>query len=216
MRLTPFILHTIAFLTISVFSSPPSSSKCVVFQQGYLSTHEEVDDQSNPIGYQWFAFNYKDELAFYHHTSHEKIYAEFQECTPNWAGSNNFLFMKWGRIYVPKYQECLAVTNVNGNEPYTVKRVPCLNSANGEIATAKSIPQNWVVDSKGFMTWSGETKENGSVVQGDGACTPGTYGYLGNTHNEPVTTNQAAGAPYKVQLVCIWDQDANAFFFTQT
>ena len=117
-----------------------------------------------------------------------------------------------------------------------MKRVPCLNSAAGGMTSAESIPQNWVLDTRGFTTWvripppkytiqshshhslnlvfqSGKTRENGSLVQGDGTCHPGTYDYVGDTHNEPVT-NKAGD--YAVQLVCTWEEDASAFFLNPT
>ncbi|KAF8339626.1 uncharacterized protein EI90DRAFT_3012614 [Cantharellus anzutake] len=153
-----------------------------------------------------------NELAFFHQTPHPRIYAQFQQCTPNWANSTNFSFTKWGRIYIPQYKQCLAVTEPYGPQPYVVKRVPCLNSAAGEMATPKSIPQNWDVDSRGFMTWTGKTKEDGSLVQGDGSCKPGAYGYLSDKHHEPIT---GKSGEYRASLVCIWDQDAAAFYMTQ-
>ncbi|KAG9077910.1 hypothetical protein FRC06_008634, partial [Ceratobasidium sp. 370] len=145
------------------------------------------------LGQTPYAFNYRGELSYYHATEHDLINAEFhvnypstpskaildtkktslhpQACTPNYAGEPNGANddQRFGRVYFPSSKTCLAVTNPTGNPPYYVASKPCLDSADGEMKTGRSIPFNFIVDASGGnvdFRWLGGTIPFKGVYQG--------------------------------------------------
>ncbi|KAG8739072.1 hypothetical protein FRC10_006149 [Ceratobasidium sp. 414] len=165
-----------------------------------------------------YAFNYRGELSYYCTTKHGLVNAEFQTCTPNYAGEPNGANddQPYGRVYIPSGKTCLAVANPTGNPPYYVTSKPYLNSANGEMKTDKSIPFNFVADASGGdvdFRWLGGTIPSKKIYQGPDPPAQYCFGqYFVNSTNlqhgfnfnglgEPNTSGSTAEA-YRIHLYC--------------
>ncbi|KAF8300416.1 hypothetical protein DL93DRAFT_2090983 [Clavulina sp. PMI_390] len=150
-----------------------TSPKCVTYKSGYLAT--------SLVNGAWNPFSLHSGTLAYDGSSGVPVHAEFQTCTPNYAGSSNVLVEAgdplFGRIYLPESTSCLAVDAATGAGIST----SCLNSASGQMTTAASIPQNfaWRTFSQDttheVLFWTGAATANGT--QGATSSCDSFYGY---------------------------------------
>ncbi|KAF8339181.1 uncharacterized protein EI90DRAFT_3040717 [Cantharellus anzutake] len=200
-----------------VFSAPPaSSSKCVAYASGYLTTNELLyrkGDERPTHVWKPFSLNSKNELAYWNNTGHghEKLWVQFQKCTPNWAGATNIpdpIFPNeaqyYGRVYIPKLSLCLGVPNAdNSKGPYYVKALRCPNSVAGEMKTKKSIPFNFMHStftqdtSRKLLYWVGKYKLDPNAPW-QGGCEDGIFGYVADPLRVPITQ----GSEHRVSIDC--------------
>ncbi|KAG8681928.1 hypothetical protein FRC09_017141 [Ceratobasidium sp. 395] len=194
-----------------------SGSQCTTKFSGILSTNQ-FEDSSGKNVFRPYALNYRGEVSYYRTTKHDLINAEFQTCTPNYAGEPNGADddQLYGRIYIPSSKTCLAVTNPSGNPPYYLASKSCISSASGEMKTTKSIPFNFVADGSGGdvdIRWLGGTIPSKKIYQGPSPPAQYCFGqYFVNSTNlqhgfnfdglgEPNTSGSTAEA-YRIHLYC--------------
>ncbi|KAF8308374.1 hypothetical protein DL93DRAFT_1889203 [Clavulina sp. PMI_390] len=98
-------------------------------------------------------------------------------------------------------KSCIGVENAYSNNAkyYYPKVVPCLDSADGEMATSKSIPQNFAYaesDDLKFMYWTGASKPS----KDQGGCYWGLLGYTMTFPSAEPITSKASN--YRVTYEC--------------
>ncbi|KAF8343154.1 uncharacterized protein EI90DRAFT_3011527 [Cantharellus anzutake] len=188
-----------------VLAAPANSLKCVTHASGYLTTSELSygNDNNTPTGvWKPYSLNSRKELAYWNTTGHGTIWAQFQTCTPNYAGGTNKPVpgfpsesTYYGRVYIPNLNLCLAVTNPESRVgPYYAKALPCLNSATGEMKGKKSIPYNFSFrtfsqdTSRKLIFWIGKSRADGTNPQGE--CEGSVFGYEWDDQHVPITTSR--------------------------
>ncbi|KAF8598293.1 hypothetical protein BDV93DRAFT_561450 [Ceratobasidium sp. AG-I] len=133
------------FTALLAFTAVQAATpKCTTLESGALSTNNFHDAASNVIR-RLYAFNSRNEVAYYKTGTRPKIMVQFQTCTPNYAqvpiqpdGFSRY----FGRFYLPSSGQCLAVSNPSGALPYYLVSKPC--PALKDMASQNSIPFNFV------------------------------------------------------------------------
>ncbi|KAF8308375.1 hypothetical protein DL93DRAFT_1888933 [Clavulina sp. PMI_390] len=179
----------------------PRNVECTTVASGPLSTNYRLATGT----YAHFALNSAHEIAYFPNKTKPDIQAEFQMCTPNYYGSNNngtlqnYLIKYRGRIYLPELNRCIGVENAYSNSAtyYYPKVVPCVPLH--EIATKKSIPQNFAYaesDDLKFMYWTGAS----TPTKDQGGCYWGLLGYTMTFPGAEPVTSKASN--YRVTYEC--------------
>ncbi|KAG9122040.1 hypothetical protein FRC07_001736 [Ceratobasidium sp. 392] len=117
-------------------SAQAATPKCTTLETGNLWTNTFRDASENEIRRR-YAFNSRNEVAYFKTGTKPPIAVEFQ--VP--AQPDNF-GRYYGRFYITKTKQCLAVSNPKGAPPYYVASKPC--PAPNDIATDASIPFNFI------------------------------------------------------------------------
>ncbi|KAG8739080.1 hypothetical protein FRC10_006157 [Ceratobasidium sp. 414] len=192
-----------------------SKAACTKRYSGEFITNQFEDSKGNLV-FKPYYFNSHGEVAYDagNPEKHDKIIAEFQTCTPNYAQEPNKKDdeVVYGRFYVPKLNKCLAVTNPSGNPPYYLSTKPCPSAQ--DMATKNSIPFNFVSDETGGevdMRWLGGTIPSKKIYQGPNPPAKYCYGqyYVNATnlqsgYNFPYLGQPNAGSvdDYRIHLYC--------------
>jgi len=142
--------------------------------------------------YKSLTLNAKNQVA-YHGDAKNPLKIEFQECQSLEVGEPHDT-AKSGRIFVPSHNKCIAITNQpKPTGPYYTTLATC----------GTDYPQRWDVrtDMNNALYWSGESDEEGTILQG--GC--GLLGYKSHDHGVPVNTHsnkqitvECGGPPFRI------------------
>ncbi|KAG9102906.1 hypothetical protein FRC06_000825 [Ceratobasidium sp. 370] len=192
-----------------------SKAACTKRYSGEFTTNQ-FENSKGDLVFEPYYFNSHNEVAYDSKKpeKHDRIIAEFQTCTPNYAQepNKNDDEVVYGRFYIPKLNRCLAVTNPSSHPPYYLSTKPCPSAQ--DMATKDSIPFNFVSDESGGevdMRWLGGTIPSKKIYQGPNPPAKYCYGQyfvnatnLQSGYNFPYLgqPNTNGGDDYRIHLYC--------------
>ncbi|KAG8752101.1 hypothetical protein FRC12_012120 [Ceratobasidium sp. 428] len=179
-------LLTAALLAVG---SVRAETTCTKYESGVLITGPFYDKTgTKQVGLKPYAFNSRQELAYYKSGNHPNITVEFQWCDPAYSETGTRFLNAYGRFYIPALDKCLAVTNPSGAPPYIVAAKPCIPAK--DMNTTASIPFNFYTpvseggDDWNNYFWTGASKPEKHIYQGVGSDAERCYGsYFVNATN---------------------------------
>ncbi|KAF7979851.1 hypothetical protein HWV62_40603 [Athelia sp. TMB] len=146
---------------------------CTTIASGYLA--------ANATGvFKTFYLNAENQVA-YLGDGKNPLAVDFKECQ-SLEVNEPVTSQKSGVIYVPSHDKCISITNQpNAAGPYYTNLTTCGG------AFDIGYPQRWVLDedSSNAIRWSGESDEEGSILQG--GC--GLLGYASHSKGVPTITH---------------------------
>ncbi|KAG8784476.1 hypothetical protein FRC12_018646 [Ceratobasidium sp. 428] len=205
-------LLSIVLLSLS-YANAAQKAACTKRYSGVFTTNQ-FENSKGDLVFEPYYFNSRGEIAYDPKKKHDRIIAEFQTCTPNYAQEPNKDDDQiiYGRFYVPKLKKCLAVTNPSANPPYYLSTKPCPSAK--DMATKKSMPFNFASDESGGevdMRWLGGTIPSKKVYQGPSSYAKYCHGQyfvnatnLQDGYNHPYLgqPNSNSKDDYRIHLYC--------------
>ncbi|KAG8716859.1 hypothetical protein FRC08_008651 [Ceratobasidium sp. 394] len=208
------VLLSVMLLSLGHVHATPKAA-CTKRYSGEFTTNQFQDTKGDLV-FKPYYFNSHNQVAYdaKNPEKHDKIIAEFQTCTPNYAQelNKNDDDVVYGRFYIPKLKKCLAVTDPSSNPPYYLGVSPCPSAQ--DMTTKASIPFNFVSDETGGevdMRWLGGTIPSKKIYQGPNPPAKYCYGqyYVNSTnlqygYNFPYLgqPNTRSADDYRIRLYC--------------
>ncbi|KAG8726541.1 hypothetical protein FRC12_023301 [Ceratobasidium sp. 428] len=207
------LTSVLAAAFIALGSVQAATSTCKTLETGALWTNTFQDTSGNEIR-RPYAFNSKNEVAYYKTGTRPPIVVEFQTCNPNYAQVSvqpDNLGRYFGRFRISNTNQCLAVSNPSGAPPYYVTSKPC--PAPADIATKAFTAFNFVGYQNDEINyqWYGATIPSKKKYQGpepgatncQGSYSVNATGPAGQ-HNYPGLGEPSTlrGEDYRVHLYC--------------